>query len=73
MLFCSICNLLTTKKQEAICQGWEPGDFHLSGILVFCSVVDNKPGVICLLSADAGTLEINTLDTAVEMGTFKFD
>lgn len=54
MLFCSICNLLTTKKQEAIYQGWEQGHFYYSEILVFCSVVENKPGmIICSLLMQA--------------------
>ena len=47
MPFYFICNnLLTTKKQGAIYQGQEQEQFYFSEILVFCSVVENKPGMI---------------------------
>ena len=43
-----LLHLLTTKKQEAVYQGQEQEHFYFSEILVFCSVVENKPGrIIC--------------------------
>lgn len=56
-LFCFyavLLHLLTTKKQEAIYQGQEQEHFYFSEILVFCSVVENKPGmIICSLLIQA--------------------
>lgn len=54
LFYAVLLHLLTTKKQEAIYQGQEQERFYFSQILVFCSVVENKPGrIICSLLIQA--------------------